>query len=197
MIIPTLRFFPTIFRLLRVASSGPLIRYFATWSGYGVPLQPANPVTFLQAEKLPAYCIGTFDQHGHLLIFEKWLHERQTLKLESPTISSLRAKSTSVAFYRTEQDGEELTLGTALSESDMLGLPQYAKIEFGNSGSPSFAEFVKCLLSFRHKYSYWPNGTLKKWTYQEKNGENGEISYDKNGKEMAKESISTRHHMQS
>ena len=51
----------------------PGVAYYKTFSGYDLPWKPRRETMEAEALRLTAYLKVTYDQHGRMVVLEKWL----------------------------------------------------------------------------------------------------------------------------
>ena len=64
-----------IFLLLGCSGNMKNIKYYASFSGYSIPLNPVEEISKRKALSSVPYCIGYYDHKQNLVVFEKWIEE--------------------------------------------------------------------------------------------------------------------------
>jgi hypothetical protein len=153
--------------------------YFASWTGYGPPVRPRDPIVYEEAEASRAFGVFVFDEQGRAVTFENW---RAKADACDPATLAGRALPAGKVFLAADPAGN----GPAglLSLDDTQGIAEYFRAHVHPDGGVALLEHVRRRRTIHHEYDYWEDGQLREWRF-DSGGERGREEFDRGGHKVS------------
>lgn len=153
--------------------------YFATWTGHSPPIQPRDPIDYVEAEASRAFSVFVFDAHGRPVLFEKWWARAAQA---DPSALADRALPAEKVFFAPDPADEDRP-GGAVPVDETREMAAYFRAHVHPDGTVAALEHVRRKRMVHHEYRYWEDGQLREFRFHGER-ERGVEEFDRDGRRV-------------